>query len=232
MSFILDIALVGIVFLTVFVYYKRGFVRAVLGFGKVLLSLICAVLFGKMVGGLLAEKFFDARLTDSVYKTLSGLYEAGSETFDLSRLAEKIPSSLRTLAERCGADIDSVASGGAGDTAASAERLREISAGIASPISTVISNLLGCVLVFVTAYLLFLLGSFILESVAELPVLRTFNKILGLCLGVVCAIVFAFIFVFVSEAVIYWIIASGDESAALEIINKTLIYKLLCRVGV
>lgn len=222
MSFVLDGAILLIIFLTIYIYYKRGFVKAVLGFGKTLFAFVSALLFGKSAGTFLAEKYFDEKLTDMVYNKLSEYAVA-----DGASLAEKIPSSLRLLAEQCGANVEEIISNAGHD----GEWLHDVSASIALPISSVISHLIGYVAVFVAAYLVFLLGAFILESVVELPILRTVNRFLGICLGCLCAIMFVSLFVFIVKAIIYYIVASGDKEAAIEVINNTHLFKFFSGIG-
>ncbi len=228
MNVLLDGLLLAIVIFTVIIYYHRGFVKIVLGFGKSFLSFVCAALFGKALGELLATHFFDSRLTDTVYNTLHGLCSEGG-VLDPSRLGS-MPQSLRTLATQCGADVDAIIASSAEGATVEAY-LADIAQQIALPISAVISRLVGYVLVFIVAYLLLLLLAFVIEGVAELPVLRTVNHLLGLIVGLVCAVIFAFVFVLVARAVLYYIIASGDPRQAADIVDSTILFKYLCRVG-
>ncbi len=232
MNYLLDLMILLIAGVTIFVYYKKGFVRAVLGFGKVILAFICASIFGKSLGALIAEKFMDGKITGSVYNTLSGMYEAGSSAFDLSKIAEKIPKSLITLAEKSGANLDTITAGYAADTAASGERLQELASQIALPISAFISKIIGYVLVFIIAFILLAVAAFFIEKIAELPVLRTVNRLLGLCLGIACACIYILLFVFAANIVIYFIVASKDASAALEIVNKTIIFRFISQLNI
>ena len=142
------------------------------------------------------------------------MYDAGTSVFDLSKLTEKIPPSLLALAEKCGLDVGTLASQYAGDTAATSERLREVAAAIAAPISAFISKVVGYVLVFAAAYLVLMIAAFIIVKIAELPVIRSVNKLLGLIFGIVCAVIYTFLFVFITNAVIYFVVASGDQSTA------------------
>lgn len=229
MNFLLDGLLLAIVIITIVINYKRGFIKAILSFGKTLLSFIFAAIFGPMLGGVLASRFFDGKLTETIYNTLYNLCAEGG-ALDTSRLAEMLPESLRMLAAQCGADVDSIVASGAASVDVEA-RLAEIAQGIALPISAVISKLVGYALVFVAAYLILLLASFILEGVAALPVIRTFNHLLGLLFGIVCAIFFAFIFIFVTRAVLYYVIAAGDLNRAVDIFDSTVLFKLFCRIG-
>lgn len=212
MNYLLDGAIILIIVLTIYLYYRRGFVKAVLGVGKTLLSFVCSAIFGKNLGALLAESYFDNKITDMIYNTLI--------KHEVSVDVDNIPSSLVLLAEKCGVDVDSILK--ASDT----HDWQQKFASQAGPaVSAVVSMLLGYVLVFIIAYLVFLIGSFILESLVELPVLRTINRLLGICLGALCAIIFVFLFVFLVKVVIYWTVASGDRGAVLEIIEKTYLFR-------
>ena len=218
MNYILDGALFLIIVLTMYVYYKRGFVRAVLGFGKTLLSYICAAVFGRLVGGYLGEKFFDKNISNIVYNTLV--------KNNVGDKIGKVPPALGAVAKKCGVDVESMIANGEGQ-----EWLQDAASHIGGAISSVVSILAGYILVFVVAYLVFLLGAFILETLVELPVLRTLNRLLGLCLGCLCAIVFAFLFVLCIKVVIYYVAAAGDRNSVLEMIDKTYLFKFFSEMG-
>ena len=156
MNYVLDGALILVIVLTIFVYYKRGFVRAVLGFGKTLLSYICAAAFGRIVGEYLAEKFFNENITNIVYNTL--------EKHNIGEKLGKMPETLRAVAEKCGVDVETLINNADGH-----EWIQYAATQIGTAISSVVSVLVGYVLVFLVAYLVFLLGAFILESLVELP---------------------------------------------------------------
>lgn len=218
MNYILDGALILVIVLTIFVYYKRGFVRAVLGFGKTLLSYICAAAFGRIVGEYLAEKFFNENITNIVYNTL--------EKHNIGEKLGKMPETLRAVAEKCGVDVETLINNADGH-----EWIQYAATQIGTAISSVVSALVGYVLVFLVAYLVFLLGAFILESLVELPVLRTLNHLLGLCLGCLCAVIFAFLSVLCIKVIIYYLAAAGDREMILEIINKTYLFKFFSEMG-
>jgi len=176
------------------------------------LSFICSAVFGRALGDALADSYFDKKITDMIYNTLLK-HEASVD-------ADKIPSSLVLLAEKCGVDVESILK-----TSEAQDWQQNFASQAGTAISSVVSMLLGYVLVFVIAYLVFLIGSFILESIVELPVLRTINRLLGICLGAMCSIIFVFLFVFLVKVIIYCAVASGDRGAVLEMIEKTYLFK-------
>lgn len=230
MNYILDLALIMIFVITITVYYKRGFVKSVLGLGKVILAVVFSSMFGRALGQVLADKFMNAKMTGLIHSNLTGLYDAGTEAFDLSVLAGKIPPSLGLLAEKSGVNMDKLLSGYSADTAASGDKLYELSEKIALPIAGFISAVLGFIIVFIVAYLLLMLASFVIEAIAELPIIRGVNRLLGLLLGVVCAFIFAFLFVFAVNLGFYLIEAGGSQAGLLESIDKSILFKFFSQM--
>lgn len=217
MNYLLDGAIILIIVLTIYLYYRRGFVKAVLGVGKTLLSFICSAIFGHSLGEILAESYFDSKITDMIYNTL--IKQEASVDID------NIPSSLALVAEKCGVDVDSILKG-----SSTHDWQQNFATQAGTAISSVVSMLLGYVLVFIVAYLVFLIGSFVLGSIVELHVLKTIDRLLGMCLGAMCAIIFVFLFVFLVKVVIYWAVASGDRGAVLEIIEKTYLFRFFSKL--
>lgn len=219
MNFLIDGVLLLIIIITIYVYYRMGFVKAILGLGKAIISYVCAAFFGKKVGVLLAEGYFDEKITNLVYNMLNKRTDA------LGKIS--IPQALRTVGESCGINMD--------DIAASLEmdptRLQGISETVGTGVSAVVSSILGYIIVFAVAYLVLLLGAFILEAVVELPVIRTVNHILGMCIGIISAVIFAFIFVYAIKAVTYYVTASGGQSDLLEAMDKTYLFKFISEFG-
>ena len=208
MNYVLDLAVILIVLGTVLTYYKKGFVRAVLGFGKVILAALISALFGKGLGVIIDGRYMNARVTDSVFGSISKMYDAGSSVFDLSKLAEKIPSSLATLAERCG--WISACSQYAGTRRRRASGFARSRCNCSPNLGLNLKDFGLCA---------GLCGSL---SGADCRLYNReggraagypFGQALGLLLGLVCAVVYTFLFVLATNAVIYFVVASGDQSA-------------------
>ena len=91
MHIVLDLILFALIAGTVIYYWKRGFVKSVLGFGRTLLSFIIAWLLGPKLGHVISQKIIGNKITQKVYNMLSSLYETAEDTFDLSKLFENTP---------------------------------------------------------------------------------------------------------------------------------------------
>lgn len=226
MHYALDICLLIIFVFTVFLYTNRGFFKTLMGFGKTIISAVISFTFGKTVGAILADGFFNERITDFVYNGMLKVYGTDNSFFDLSQLIEILPESFVDLTELCGVNILEITTAYSNETAATAEKLREVACDIAYPISETISNMCAYFIVFVVSYLLLILVSFILNAITELPGIRFVNRILGFLLGCVCGVVYSGLFVIITKAVLLYIVVSVDENEIMEIINKTYIFKL------
>lgn len=223
MNYLLDALIVGIVIVTIAVYCKRGFVRDVIGFGKTLFSVIVAAAFGPWVGDRLAVGFLNDKLTDLIYETIKKITDGAG----FSGLEEKLPEGLRRVAGQCGVDVSKIFS----DVTEKTD-LHATAARIAVPVSGVIAGIVGYAIVFAVAFVVFMIIGFILGKVVQLPVLHTFDKLLGFILGVICAAVFAIVFGYVARAVIYYFVLSKDSDALFEIIDNTKIFRYLCRSNI
>jgi len=226
MHYVLDICLLIIIFLTITLYCKKGFLETVLGFGKTIISAISAFLFGKAVGSILAGSFFNNKITDFVYNCILKVYGEDVLFFDLSQLIEKMPKSILQLADICRIDLYEIVEGYSNETVATADRLSEVANNIALPISQTLSNIFGYLIVFILSYLLLIIVAKLISVVTKLPVIRFVNNALGFLLGCICAFIYSWIFVLITKGVLLCILAFGKESSIMEIIDKTYIFKL------
>lgn len=226
MHYVLDICILLITIITIASYCKKGFLKAILSFGKTIISVIIAFFFGKTVGSILAENIFNDKITDLIYNCISKSYGEGTSFFDLSRLVDKIPQSIFQLADMCKIDIYGIVEGYSSETVASADRLREVANNISLPISQMFSNICGYLIVFALTYLLLIIVAKLVGVVTELPIIRFVNRALGFLLGCICAFIYSWIFVLITKGILLCFLAFGKEGSIMEIIDKTYIFKL------
>ena len=226
MHYALDICLLIIIVLTVFMYCRKGLFKTLLGFGKTIISVILAFLFGKTIGELLADNFFNDKITDFVYNSLLKVYGEDSSIFDLSQIIEKMPKSILQLTELCGVSIHQIAESYSNETAATTDQLHDIAVNIAFPVSKIISDICGYLIIFIVSYLLLVLVGMLLEVVTEIPVIRFVNRTLGFLFGCICAFIYSRIFVLLAKVILICILTVGKESTITEIIDKTYIFRL------
>ena len=231
MNWILDILLLAIVVGTIWFYWKRGFIKALLSFGRTLLSAVLAWLLHSKVGSLIAERVIGDKITQKVYHMLSSLFDSAMETFDLSQLFDQAPENFVKIIERFGGDIAALEAKYGNMTEATRETLLDLSQSIAAPITTLISNLLGFVIVFVVAFLFLLIFSGILAKIFELPVLKQINQLLGLLLGILLAALYAVLFCFITSYLLRFIGSAGGKFVAEELISSTHLFRLVANLN-
>lgn len=228
MSWIIDVLLIGIVLGTVFFYWKRGFVRSILTFGRLLFSALAASLFGRYVGKLLSDIFFHNFITQKVHDTLLSLVGSNTESFHLDQLLQQ-DAFVKTV-ERFGGSMADIEAKFGNMTNATQDTLTELSQTIAAPITTLVTNLLGYLIVFALVYILFFVFTGILSKIFELPVLKQINKLLGLLLGILIAALYALIFCILGSYLLRFIGAISGKFIADELIAGTALFRLIANI--
>lgn len=229
-SWILDVLLIALVLGTILFHWRRGFVKAILGFGRTLISAILAWFFGPKMAAVIADRFIGNKVTQKIYDLLTSMFDNATETIDLSLLFEQAPEKFVNIVERFGGNMADLETKYGDMTAATRDNLYDLSQSIAAPITSLISNLLGYVLVFVAAFLLFFVLSAILTKIFELPVLKQLNHILGLLLGILFAVLNAILFCLIGGYLLKLIGPATGKFVAEELIAETHLFRLIAEI--
>lgn len=227
MGFFLDLALLLLIGFTVVRCWRRGFVRSALGTAKTLVSVILTYIFGSGVSSWLNETFIGPRVTDYVYGRFVAMFEDGAEVFDPSHIVANMPDWLRVLFDVTTADSAGTGADYAGMTEATAQQLYEMAENFAAPLANVISDLIGYVTVFVLSMLLLSVASYVLGKIADLPIIRTCDRLLGLVLGVVCAVLYASAFTLLVFGVLSLIEGSYHDFAFHDAFEGTRLFRFV-----
>lgn len=230
MKFFLDISIALLIVATVIVCWHRGFIRSVLGAAKTVLAVIATYLFGARASAFLAERVVGARVTSYVHSRFVAMHEQGTEVFDLSRVAENLPEWLKNILERTG--VDFAGPSYEGITEANGEQLYDMAQSFAAPITKVISDLLGYALVFFIALLCLNILAFLLGKIADLPVIRGCDRLLGLALGLVCAVLYASVYAVLIYAVFSMIEGAEHAFRFHEAMEQTRLFQLVYEYNV
>jgi uncharacterized membrane protein required for colicin V production len=177
MQLIIDVLFIVVFLMVVFRGWRRGFVKSVLGLGRLILSLVITVAFGATFAAWIDEKFVNPPVFEAVFQKFSDIAAEVTATAEggIEALVEKIPEFFRSYLDLEALD----------PTAEINALVEEWSRTVADGISKVISTVLGHVLLFILAFLALTIVVFIVGKIAKLPAIRTVDKILGLLLGIV-----------------------------------------------
>lgn len=224
MKYVLDLTLAALIVVTVCVFCKRGFIRSIFGVAKTVGALILTYLFGPVASAWVNEHFVLDKVADFIYEKLGSLTDAGMEMINLPDLIEGLPDWLKKLCESINVDLSEVAQN-FGTTEANAENMRDMSEGLASPLSGMLSDLLGYAAVFILSMLVLSLVGLILKKISELPVIRSCDKLLGFLLGVLCAALFASAYTALMVPLLGILSPAFGDIDVIQAVDETILFK-------
>lgn len=227
MKFFLDLSIAILFATTVIVCWHRGFIRSVLGAAKTVLAVIATYLFGERVSVWLAEHVIGERVTNYVHSRFLAMHEQGTQVFDPSHIIENLPSWLKVLFERTNADSASAGTDYTHVTEANGEELYDMAQSFASPITRIISDFLGYAAVFFIALLALTVLAYVLGKIADLPIIRGCDRLLGLLLGLACAALYASVFAVLIFAIFSMIEGANEGFRFHEAMEQTMLFKHL-----
>ena len=164
---------------------KRGLLKSAIHFCKTLLAFVFAYLFGSKLGQFICEKWISAPVHDWVRGKLDGIYQQTADGLSAEKLAEAFPDFVMT--EEVKASLQNA--NGSGE-----QFLDEMTSTIATPAASVISNIIGYVVVFVVSIVLLWVAAAILTKLIEhIGFLHTVNTVLGGVLGFLVALIVLFV---------------------------------------
>lgn len=177
---ILDLAFVAVAAVIILVSAKRGFIANLIRSARWILSIALAYLLGTRLGSLFFDWFMHGAVRDAVYGRVEALYLEAEAAFGVEKVSELIPEFL--LTEELQARL--AAAEGSGR-----ELVNTLTDVIASPIATLLSNILGYVAVFVLS----LIGLWFVVKIVDgltkkIKLLDRINTLLGFLWGLVLAL--------------------------------------------
>ena len=184
MKIVVDVAMLAISALIIFMACKNGFVKSFFNFSKVILSILITYLLRGFAASacerLFVKNWFAGNISEKFAQKVQ--QSGGSVNFD--SLFDSLPQIVRNLIpkEELQKQFESF-------IGTSEQSAIELGTKIEEMLTSIVSTLIGCVLLFLIAFAVLSLLAFLLEKIAEAPVLKQLNFILGLLWGVACSYV-------------------------------------------
>ncbi len=226
MYLLLDVALLIILAIFVAVSAIKGFVKSMWRTVTIVGAFILAYLFGSVFGTWICDNIVHEQVTDYAYGVVEGLANKGPSGYDLQEMFDTMPDEFTQLIENCGADIGELSESISSAVTISDEELYAFSETVARPISVTISKAAGFLVIFIVSLLLLWLVGFFVKALVKIPVVKSFDKLLGGILGFVEGLAVLCII-----CVVLGIIAKrgfmDNETAGIisEFTDKSLIFK-------
>lgn len=180
---VLDYVTLAVFVLAVLICTVRGFLKSVAGIARVVGAFFLAKIFGSLLGGVIARyvvgppvyEWLELQVSELVGENLSELFEENAEAFEALLRRFGAAERYESLRDAYGEGV-----------AATEESVSTFVKDFATPWVERLSVAIGCVIVFIAAFIvIFFLTKLLIYIVERIDILKRTNHLLGLLLGVI-----------------------------------------------
>ncbi len=206
MAIALDLIILLIIVFTIIGAAKKGFIAAVFDFLKFIVSVIVAWIFkGHISTYIMGTEIFSGAkesVTQSVTTAFANAGENISAEEMLGVLTEENPGIVKLMQtlgisyEKIESWIENTATSGSENAASYAVQH------IIEPAAKICSDVIAFIVIFIVSLIALWICQKILCKIFELPVLRQFNRLGGVIIGIICAFLYVSLFVSIGSALI------------------------------
>lgn len=175
----IDIAMLAISAFVIFISCKKGFVKSFFKFSKVILSILITYLLRGFAASTCEKLFVRNWFSGNISEKLVQKVQQGGESVNFDTLFDSLPQIVKNLLSKDDLRNQFDSFVGSGEQSAIS-----IGTKIEESLISIVSTLIGCILLFIIVFALLSLVAFILGKIAEAPVLKQMNFLLGLLWGV------------------------------------------------
>lgn len=223
---IVDIIIAAILLFNMISGAKRGFVKTVYKFLKVIIALAVSYMFSAPLAQYLKTTDFYQKLLLGIKENV-GIYFAENFKPDFSRISETNPELSKLLSflgrtpEQIAGEYERLAPESAGETLA--ERMTDF---IVEPACDGIVKVISFVAIFVASLLVLYIVMKLLNLFASIPGIRFLNKTLGLAAGIVVALTQIFVISALFELALPYL-AGLDIGITPETVHESSLYSFV-----
>ena len=223
MGWLMDVIMAIFVLLVIILNTKKG-CKTILSLLVTAGAFAAACFFGPDVGEFFMTDIVKEKAAGVIHSLLVSVVGEAGETVTVADLCEQIPESFAALLERVGADAEMLAESFGEMTVISDNTLTLMADKLAVPVSRFIANALGCIAVFIAAWLVLLIVKWIIEQAIKLPGLKQASSILGFLLGVVKAFAWSWVICMAVGALIEYSLLGEYNAFLTEIAENSYTY--------
>ncbi len=227
MNIILDLAVVAVLAITVFIGYKKGFIKSLMGLASGILALIIAFVFSPTLAALIDDNFIKPAVVSVVEEQIVSVIPDNSD-MDPESLLNDAPAELTEFLSGIGVDVSQwktylpEQAPGDGEGPLS---LNSVSQALASPLSRMIASVLAFAVIYIAALIILKIVTAMLDGLFSLPLLKIPNKILGAVIGGITGIITCFALCSVVNLLLPYLSESGNPFFANVTADKTLVFR-------
>ncbi len=227
----IDIIICVVLLATVLSAWKRGFIRTVFQLCSTVISVLLAIFFHEQLGAFFYDSFVYGALAPHIESLTGQIITAVGGSLDFNALAEKLPENIVTLAETFNIDLAAFLEDAVQSVNAGGESFAEVGRELAVTLSTSAANILAFAAIFFGGMILLSVACFILDKVADLPVLHGVNRFLGFALGVLEAAILGIVLSKLAATVCSVYASIASDFAFGDVANGTYIAKFFLDIS-
>lgn len=209
MAFIVDIVIVVILLLSIYLGYRRGFVKTIFGCLSLVAAIILASMFGSHAGNLIKGTKMFGDVSENIATEISEYFDKTAKEGIENAMSAQVSlesSPLGNVLVRLGIDAQSVEKGYVSALQKGAANVKqEVVDAVSGPVLDCLANAMGTLIVFILSLIALKLLSYLVDGIAKLPLLKTVNKFGGLAAGAVSGIIFVFVLCMITQVILPYI---------------------------
>ena len=200
MNYLLDLAVLAIIGICVFLGYKKGFVKTILGAASTLIALLLAVMFCFPVGKVIGDAVIKPAVKSVVIKEIDKAVGSKTSEFnenDINKELKNPGKDLKDILGKFGLKPDKYIDDMKNQGGLTANEYKEkLVDRMVSPYTDSVGAAVAFVLLFIIFKIAVSILAKVLNIIAKLPLINMFNKSGGIILGAVNALIMILIFCF------------------------------------
>lgn len=208
MQFIIDLIVIGIIFLSTFLGYRKGLIGVAFKIASFIIAIIITLILFKPISNYIINNTEFAQTIENtiVQKLSTAEIENGQIKQENSNLPEVIVNYINV---------------GLQDTVNEAKD--SIVKIVARNLAETIIDIIVIIGLFIITRLLLLFAKAILEAISEIPIIKQFNKAGGILYGILRGL----LLIYLTLAIISLLLPMLDKTSILNIINNSILTKIL-----
>ena len=227
MAYLLDLAVILIFAATIFVGYKRGFVKSVIGVVGLLLAIVLAFTISGAAANGIYSAFVQKPSEQAIESAISGQVGTLSIEDNLTAAIDAMPSLVKNLMTHNGLTAEKLAQKIGGGTQNTAQAIAvAVTDTVVRPVMTLFIRFIAFIVLFVALQIaVVFVGRLISKLVRHTP-LKGANAALGAVLGAVKGLVWVLLAVMLMQAIAGFV-TSEDALISQKSISETTVVRFV-----
>ncbi len=207
MSIIIDLILIGIIAISTFLGYKKGLIGVAFKIISFIIAIVITLILFKPISSIIINKTkIASTIEETINEKLSSIQITGGKIEEDTNLPKVLVNYINDEASQM---INQT-----GETIINT---------VSKNLTETAINVIVMIVIFIITRLLLIFAKAVLETVAELPIVKQFNEVGGVLYGLLRSL----LIIYVVLALISLIIPVLNNTSILESINNTYITKML-----